>query len=279
MWLNNTATPLERPKEFSEKPVFTEDEARTYEKQYLIDRAIATNIDNPFELDVAADIDVFEPGRVLPNRRTSLIVDPGDGKIPALTPEAQKALRDKTQHLKDHYAENPEDLRIGERCLMIGGNVAGPPMLTHFYNNNIQIVQTRDYVLIVNEMIHDARIIHLDRREHLPPPVRLWKGDGVGRWEGDALVVDTTNFNDETSLRGSGITLHVTERFSLRDPDTLRYQFTIDDPAFVRSWSADSAMSRTSGRMFEYACHEANYSMTNVLKAARFSEQHVDHVR
>jgi hypothetical protein len=279
IWLNNTATPLERPKQFAEIPLFTEEEAHEYEKHYLMDRAIAISIDNPFELEVAADVDVFEPGHVLPSRRTSLVVDPADGKIPALTHEAQKTFAEKTEHLKHHYAENPEDLRIGERCLMIGGNVAGPPMLPAFYNNNLQIVQTHDYVMIANEMIHEARIIRLDRREHLPATIRQWKGDGIGRWEGDTLVVDTTNFSDQTTLRGSGSQLHVVERFSLDSPDTLRYRFTIDDPAFVQSWSAESAMARTDGRMFEYACHEANYSMTTVLKGARFSEQQSLQVR
>jgi hypothetical protein len=274
IWLNNTATPLERLKDFADKAVFTEDEVREYEKHYLLDRAAATNIDNPFELEVGADIDVFEWGHVLPNRRTSLIVDPPDGKVPALTAEARRLLTDRAQHLKAHYAENPEDLPNGERCLMIAGSVAGPPMLPFIYNNNIQIVQTRDYVMILTEMIHDARVIALNRHTHLPATIRQWKGDSIGRWEGDTLVVDTTNFTDKTTLRGSGNMLHVVERFSRSEVDTLTYQFTIDDPAsFVRPWSAESAMAKTAGPIFEYACHEANYSMTNALRGARFAEK------
>jgi hypothetical protein len=179
----------------------------------LIDRAIATAIDDPFELVVAADLDVLDPGHVLPERRTSLIIDPPDGRVPPLTPAAQRQLRDKAEHLRDHYAANPEDFRIGERCLMIG-NVEGPPMLPMFYNNNVQIVHTPSTLLIVNEMIHDAGIIHLDRGEHLPSSIQQWKGDGIGYWDGDVLVVDTTNFSDQTSLRGSGSGLHVIERFS-----------------------------------------------------------------
>ena len=274
IWLNNTATPLERLKDFADKAFFTEDEAREYEKHYLLDRAAAVNIDNPFELEVGADIDIFDSGHVLVNRRTSLIVDPTDGKIPALTPDARRLLMGRAQHLKAHYAENPEDLPNGERCLMIAGSAAGPPMLPVFYNNNIQIVQTRDYVMILNEMIHDARVISLSRQAHLPAAIRQWKGDSIGRWEGDTLVVDTTNFTDKTTLRGSGSMLHVVERFVRSKVDTLTYQFTIDDPAsFVRPWSAESAMAKTDGPIFEYACHEANYSMTNVLRGARFAEK------
>ncbi|HEX7797966.1 MAG TPA: hypothetical protein VF456_26570 [Vicinamibacterales bacterium] len=273
IWLNNTATPLERLKDFADRAFFTEAEAREFEKHYLLDRAAAVNIDNPFELEVGADVDVMEPGHVLRNRRTSSIIDPPDGRIPALTPEARQRSIDQAQHLKAHYAENPEDLRSGERCLMIAGSPVGPPMLPVYYNNNIQIVQTEHYVMILAEMIHDARVISLDRRAHLPANIRQWKGDSIGHWEGDTLLVDTTNFTDKTTFRGSGSELHVVERFTLSDIDTLTYKFTIDDPsAFVRTWSAESAMSRSEAPMFEYACHEANYSMTNVLKGARYGE-------
>jgi len=170
--------------------------------------------------------------------------------------------------------ENPEDLPLGQRCLMIAGSPVGPPMLPVIYNNHIQIVQTRDYVMILNEMIHDVRVIRLDRSAHLSAAIRQWKGDGIGHWEGDTLVVDTTNFTDQTTLRGSGSMLHVVERFTLSDADTLGYQFTIDDPAsFVRSWSAEMVMLKTDGPMFEYACHEGNYSMTSVLRGARLGEK------
>jgi hypothetical protein len=273
MWLNNTATPLERPKNFADHAFFTEAEAREFETHYLNDKAQAANVDNPFELIVAADPDVFEWGRVLPNRRTSLLVDPTDGRVPPLTPQAQRLAADKAQHVKDHYADNPEDLKIGERCLLVGGNAVGPPMLPVFYNNNVQIVQARDYVVIVNEMIHDARIIPLTRATHLPAEIRQWKGDSIGRWDGNTLVVDTTNFTDKTTFRGSGSTLHVIERFARRDAQTLSYEFTIDDPAsFVRPWSAQSEMTKTYARMFEYACHEGNYSMTGILRGARASD-------
>jgi hypothetical protein len=147
-------------------------------------------------------------------------------------------------------------------------------MMPAFYNNNLQIVQTRDYVMLVSEMIHDVRIIPLDGRAHLPANVGLWKGHSIGHWDHDTLVVDTTNFTDKTTFRGSGPGLHVIERFSLADPNTLKYQFTVDDTAsFSRSWSGESQLRRTDDRMFEYACHEANQSLTNTLRGARFSER------
>ena len=275
MWLNNTATPLQREKDFAEKAFFTEDEALDYETHYLLDRAAAINAGNPFELEVGADVDTFDWGHVLPNRRTSLVVDPADGRVPALTPDAQRLLIERTEHLKAHYAQNPEDLRNGERCLtMIGGTAAGAPMLPAFYNNTVQIVQTANYVMIESEMIHDARVIPLDGRAHLSAAIRQWKGDSVGHWEGDTLVVDTTNFTDQTSFRGSSRMLHVVERFTLSDANMLSYQFTIDDlTSFVRSWSAEMMMWKTDRQMFEYACHEANYSMTDVLRGARFEEK------
>ena len=274
MWLNNTATPLERPEGFADKAFFTDDEAREYEKHYMLDLAVAfaRSIDSPFELEVCTDIDVVEPGHVLPNRRTSLIIDPTNGQVPALIPERQRLLTDRSQYRKAHYGENPEDLPNSERCLFMGST--GPPMLPDIYNNNVQIVQTGDYVMILREMIHDARVIPLEGRAHLPVNIRQWKGNSVGRWEGDTLVVDTTNFTEKTTLNGSGSMLHVIERFTLSDPDTLTYRFTIDDPAsFVRSWSGESVMSRTDNLMFEFACHEGNYSMFNVLRGARVAER------
>jgi hypothetical protein len=271
-WLNDTATPLERPAGFN-GATFTAAEAQAYEQRYQLDRTIALSRNKEFELDAAGDLDTYEPGHVLPGGRTSMITDPPDGKVPALTAEAQRRLADRTRHLNEHYAENPEDFPNAERCLIIG-NSSVPPLMPAFYNNTLQIVQTRDAVVIVSEMIHDVRIIPLNRRTHLPASVRLWKGDSIGRYEGDTLVVDTTNFTDRTPFRGSGDSLHLVERFRLSAPDTLEYQFTVDDSAsFTRSWSAQSQMARTDDRMFEYACHEANYSITNVLRGGRFREK------
>ena len=274
MWLNDTATPLERLKDWADKATLTDAEAREYEKRYQLDRTAALTRDTPeFELDVAGDLDTYVPGRLLPGNRTSIITDPKDGRVPALTAEAQRRLKDQAERQNSHYAEGPENFTFPERCLQVA-NTSSPPMMPAFYNNNIQIVQTRDYVLIVSEMIHDVRIIPLDGRAHLPAGVSQWKGHSIGHWDRDTLVVDTTNFTDKTTFRGSGTGLHVIERFSLTDPNTLKYQFTVDDPAsFARSWSGESQMTRTDDRMFEYACHEANESLTNTLRGARFSEK------
>jgi len=272
MWLNDTATPLERPAEFAGREFATEREAREYEKRYQLDRTLAISLDKDFELDAAGDLDTYDPGHLLPGGRTSLVVDPADGRVPALTPDAQAKATERTTHLTQHFAENPEDLRSADRCLVVG-NSSVPPMLPVFYNNLVQVVQTDRSVLIVSEMIHDARIVALDGRPHLPAAIRQWKGDSIGRWDGDTLVVDTTNFTDKTPFRGSSSALHVVERFTLSAPDTLTYRFTIDDPAFTRPWTGESRLTRTDERMFEYACHEANYSMTDVLRGARFRER------
>src|SRR5215475_8266752 len=274
MWLNDTATPLERLKDWAEKATLTDVEAREYEKRYQLDRTAALTRDTPeFELDAAGDLDTYVPGRLLPGNRTSMITDPPDGRVPALTAAAQRRLRDLAERQNGHYAEGPENFTFPERCLQVA-NTSSPPMMPAFYNNNIQIVQTHDYVMLVSEMIHDVRIIPLDGRAHLPAGIGLWKGHSVGHWDRDTLVVDTTNFTEKTTFRGSGTGLHVIERFSLTDSNTLKYEFTVDDPAsFARSWSGESLLRRTSDRMYEYACHEANQSMTNTLRGARFSEK------
>ena len=274
MWLNNTATPLERPAGFAGKATVTDAEARAYEKLYQLDRTVALTRDTPeFELDVAGDLDTYEPGRLLPGNRTSLITDPADGRLPALTPDAQRRLKDQAERTNGRYAEGPENFTNPERCLQVA-NTSSPPMMPAFYNNHVQIVQTRDYVMIVSEMIHDVRIIPLDGRPHLPSGIGQWKGNSIGRWDGDALVVDTTNFNDKTTFRGSGPGLHVVERFSLKDANTLKYQFTVEDSAaFTRTWSGESVMTRSTELMFEYACHEGNLSLPYTMRGRRFGEK------
>jgi hypothetical protein len=203
-------------------------------------------------------------------KRTSLIVDPPDGRIPALTAEAQQRASARADARRQH-ADGPEDRSLGERCLMFN---AGPPMLPGPYNNYVQIFQTPDHVAINNEMIHDARVVPLDRSPHVPSVIRRWQGDSRGRWEGATLVVDTTNFTDKTNFRGASEKLHLIERFTRVDADTLLYEFTVDDPSsFVKPWSAALPMRRTSDRIFEYACHEGNYALTGILQGARYSEQ------
>ena len=151
---------------------------------------------------------------------------------------------------------------------------AGPPLLPGPYNNNLQIVQTRDYVVIGNEMIHDARIIPLDGRPHLPSSIRRWQGDSRGHWEGATLVVDTTNFSDRTSVRGSDENLHLIERFTRIDGRRLNYEFTVEDATvFSRPWTVSLPMTTEDGQIYEYACHEANYAMSGILRGARAGEK------
>jgi hypothetical protein len=202
-------------------------------------------------------------------RQTSLVVNPPDGRIPALTPEAQQRIAQR----RGRY-DNPEERPLAERCIL--GFNSGPPMVPSAYNNNVQLVQTRNHVVIVNEMIHSARIVDLNGRAHRPSSLRFLTGDSIGHWDGDTLVVDTTNFSTEGGFRGATVNLHLVERFTRVDAGTLRYEFTVDDPAtWTKPWSASIPMTRSEERMFEYACHEANYALEGVLKGARYQEKQV----
>jgi hypothetical protein len=194
-------------------------------------------------------------------------VDPPDGRVPPLTPEAQT----RAAARRGKY-DNPEERPLAERCVL--GFNSGPPMIPSAYNNNMQLVQTRDHVVILNEMIHSARIVPLDGRAHAPANIRALTGDSVGHWEGDTLVVDTTNFSQEAGFRGASTKLHLVERFTRLDQATLRYEFTVDDPAtWTAKWSASIPMTRTDELIYEYACHESNYGLEGVLKGARFEDR------
>jgi hypothetical protein len=194
--------------------------------------------------------------------------------IPALAPEAQKRLAEARSEAR-HPADRPQNLSPQERCIFSAR--AGPPMLAARYNNNYQIVQTPAHVLIFVEEIHDVRIIPLDGRPHLPSNIRKWVGDSSGHWEGDTLVVDTTNFTSKTKFRGTGENLHLIERFTRIRPDTILYKFTIDDPStLTRAWTAESTFAAVSGRIYEYACHEGNYAMVDILRGARLEDQAAD---
>jgi hypothetical protein len=175
-------------------------------------------------------------------------------------------------YTREHSTDGPENRSLQERC--INWPTAGPPMLPSFYNNEYQIVQTSSAIAIVIEMIHDVRIIPLDGRPHLASSVRQWMGDSRGHWEGNTLVVDTTNFTDKSRFRGADENLHLTERFSRVNPDTVLYEFTVDDPtAFTKPWTAQIPMTKTKGPVFEYACHEGNYAMVDILAGARAAEK------
>jgi hypothetical protein len=269
-WTNATITPLERPAELGAKQFLTPEEAATLEKQVnqtRVDRAPApgdTGGYNEFWFDRGT--------KVVPTRRTSLIVDPPDGRIPPLTPQAQLRLENARAVARQHPADGPESRSLQERCLL--WPTAGPPMLPAGYNNMYEIVQAPGYVMILTEMIHDVRIIRLDGRSHLPSNVHQWMGDSRGRWEGNTLVVDTTNFTNKTNFRGADENLHLTERFTRVDPETILYQFTVDDQsAFTKSWSVEVPMTKSTGPLFEYACNEGNYALADILAGARTEER------
>jgi hypothetical protein len=271
IWTNATVTPLERPPQFGTKEFFTPAEAAEFEKQ-----ARERNDGDRRSADSEADLTVgyndfwWDRGtRVVSTLRTSLIVDPPDGKIPPLTVEGQRKAAARAEQRRLHPADGPEDLSLTDRCLVR----PGPPLVPAGYNNNYRIVQSPDYVVIVSEMIHDARIIPLDGRPHLPADVHQWLGDARGRWEGDTLVVETTNFTDKTNFRGAGENMRLIERFTRIDRDTLMYRFTLNDPqSFDKPWTAELPMKSAPGPIFEYACHEGNYSIVNTLEAARAAE-------
>jgi hypothetical protein len=221
-------------------------------------------------------------------KRTSLVIDPPDGKVPQMTAAARERMlanrnarptSDAGESGRDPGFEgptaydDPERRPLGERCLIGFGSTSGPPVLpNYFYNNLHQIVQTPDTVMILTEMVHDARIVRMNA-QHLPSSIRKWLGDSVGRWEGETLVVDTTNFTDKTRFRGSTADLHVVERFSRIDDKTLRYRFTIEDKnTWAQPWTGEYTWPATDDRVFEYACHEANYALGNILKGARLKE-------
>jgi hypothetical protein len=275
VWNFSTLTPLERPAEFAGKTVLSEKEAADYERSLLgaldhdtregAERACkGTGNYNEFWYDRGSS--------VVKTRRTSLIVDPPDGKIPALTPEGIKQ-RDMRAAVRKSRGPSDSwvDRGLGERC-MIGFN-AGPPMMPSAYNNNFQLFQTADYVVIHTEMVHESRIVPLDGRPHLPATVRPWMGDSRGHWEGDTLVVETTNFNAKNVYRGASENLRLVERFSRSAEGMLLYEFTIDDPAtWTLPWTGRLPLEKVDGQIYEYACHEANYGMTGILKGTRADE-------
>jgi hypothetical protein len=259
LWRYSTMTPLERPRELS-KDVLTEEEAAAFEQQTLARQRTTNNTAGP---------DWWDPeNRHLTDRRTSLIVDPPSGRIPAMTAEAQARAAARLQARRERGpADGPEDLALNVRCLQ--WSTAGPPMLPGVYNNNVQIVQTRSYVALVNEMIHDTRIVPLDGRPHGTLP--RWLGDPIGHWEGATLVIDSINFNDKTSFRGADEKLHLIERFTRISDDAIEYRFTVDDPTvWTQSWTAAFPMKRSSELMYEFACHEGNLrSLEGIFKGAR----------
>ena len=274
-WTNTTYVPLERPKNVT-KEFYTNEEVAEN-----IKRAAATENEQTEAgtvADVHYDFTQFgldrSQGPLALNLRTSLIVDPPDGRIPPMTAEGLKRAAERAEARK--RAGGPLDAAqnqpLSVRCIIM--DRIGPPMLAGAYNNNYQIVQVPGYVMILVEMIHDVRIIPLDGRPQLPANVRQWTGSYRGRWEGDTLVVESTNFNGKNPFQGSSENLHLIERFTRVDEDTIRYQFTVDDPStWTRPWSAEVPWAKTIGPLFEHACHEGNYGLPNILAGARAEEK------
>ena len=277
IWNSATATPLERPHQLKDTSSFTPDEAAEWERQ------VAKNNEEPSPQAALKGTGTYNTffrefgSRTVKTLRTSIVTDPVDGRIPPLTPGAAEIKR---RHVEGQ--KNPgsaEDMGLQDQCLAF--TTAGPPMLPYSYNSNYQIIQTTDAIVVHAEMAHDARIVHLDGRPHLPANIRRWMGDSIGHWVGDMLVVDTTNFNDAGGFYGDAggnfgwdRNLHLVERFSLFDADTLLYRFEVDDPtAFIQPWKGELTMARSPGRIYEYACHEGNYSLLNMLRAYRAAER------
>ncbi len=283
VWTNNSVTPLERPKELAGKEFYTETELQALakrERERLLriedegqPAANHSGVEGAPADDVHYDFSQFGLDRgqskLAWNRRTSIIMGP-DGTIPPLTPEARTRLAEIRAKAKGHEFDGPENFSLGARCLA-RPNVA--PLLPTAYNSNLQIVQGRGYVAIETEEIHDVRIIPTDGRPHIPKSIHQWYGDSVGHWEGDTLVIDTTNFTDLSPFRGAP-NLHMIERLTRADEDTILYQFTVEDPGmWTKPWSGELPITKIDGQLYEYACHEANYPLANTLRGARVAEE------
>lgn len=265
VWTNATITPFERPAQLAGKAFLTEQEAAEIEKQ-----SAQTKVDRPPGAgDVGNYNQVwFDSGtKVVGTRQTSLVVDPPDGKVP-LKPAAEAKRDYDLAHLSDSY----EYMSVWDRCITRG--VPGR-MFPAGYNNAYQILQSPGYVVIMSEMIHDARVIPLDGRAHAPADVRAWDGDSRGHWDGDTLIIETTNFSDKAPFQNvASRNMKLTERFRRMDADTLVYQFTVDDPAtWTKPWTVEIPITKTVGPIFEYACHEGNYGMLGALAGARAEEK------
>jgi hypothetical protein len=299
-----TLTPVEREK--SSPLVLTEEQAKKLEQQVAArkrqqDAAIAGDRNAPpaggdgsvgaagnvggynsFWIDSGSQYTIVDG-----NKRASILIDPPDGRVPQMTPQARQRFARNVRPTSDQTAreddpglepagayDDPERRPLGERCLMGFGSTSGPPVLpNYFYNNLHQIVQTKDSVMILTEMVHDARIVRMNA-EHLPKTVTKWMGDSIGRWEGDTLVVDTTNFSEKTRFRGATPNMHIVERFTRTGSTTLLYRFTIEDPeTWTAPWTGEYTWPATDELIYEYACHEGNYAMGNILRGARLKEK------
>lgn len=293
-WNNATITPFERPTQYGNRRALTEEEARQLherEADFVERSSRATDPSTKAEdLDKAPSLcrsgstgaacgynafwtDTGYNGvRVQGEWRTSILTDPPNGRVPPLTPEAAQQRNERMAQRRGSGAyDGPEARPLGERCLMSFGSSAGPPMLPVMYNNNYQIVQTKDYVMILVEMVHDLRVIRLNG-ERLPKVLNRWMGDSIGRYEGDSLIVETINMNPQQSFRGSA-QQKVTEKFTRVAPDRIEYEFKVEDPALTAPYAGALNFNKASEPLYEYACHEGNYALSGVLAGAREAER------
>jgi len=273
-WTNNSYTPLERPngvtKEFYTPAEYEEanKKAAEREEEQTVPGTVA---------DVHYDFTQFgldrSQTRLTGNLRTSVIVEPTNGKLPPVTSEGQKRAADRAAERKKQGAQydQVQNIPLGSRCVYQN---AGPPMLPPGYNPAYEILQSKDTVTILIEMLHEARVIPLDGRPHAPEGYRSWLGDSRGHWEGDTLVVETTNFNDKSAFRGASENMKVIERFTRVSDDAIRYEFTVHDPStWEIPWKGEMPFVKINGPVFEHACHEGNYGVANTLKAVRMEEK------
>jgi len=278
VWTNNTTTPLERPKALGAKEFYSEAELAEAQKRERERLAKNEEEGRPTEAGTAADVHydfseyALDPAQAKQawSLRTSIIVGP-EGTIPTQTPEARKRIADARAAARGHEFDGPQSRPLEARCIARANN--GPPMRGAGYNSNLRILQGDGYAVIEAEMIHDGRVVALNGRPHLPSNIRQYYGDSIGHWEGDTLVIDTTNFTDQTPYPGAQ-NLHVVERLTRMNADTIRYQFTVEDPGmWTKPWSGETVFSKVDGLIYEYACHEANYGLANTLSGARVAEK------
>jgi hypothetical protein len=269
-WSTATYTPFERPAQFKDQEYFTLEQAQAYAKQQL-----ERQLDQP-DTDAHYDNAIWmteKAPRGMTTLRTSIVVEPKDGRVPPMNAEGRKRNEERAaaRRLVGPY-DSAQTRGLSERCIYWAHE--GPPLLPTGYNNNLQIVQSPGEFVIIPEMMPVARIAPLDGRPHIGSTIRNMRGDSRARWDGDTMVIETTNFTDRTAFGGSSESLTVTERLTLVDADTIRYQFTVEDPhTWDIPWKGEYVMKRTTDPMYEYACHEGNYGMANILRAQRLEEQ------
>ena len=277
VWDFRSITPLQRPERLENQEFLTEEEAAELE-QAAVARDAAAWDREARRTEAGGNVGAYNNfwmdrgQKAVGTRRTSLIVDPPNGRMPEQTTAAQQRAGVRRDYRREHPADGPEDFSNGVRCIL--GFNAGPPFTPSAYNNNMQLFQTPDHVVVVTEMVHTARIIPLDGSPHLPSNVQQWSGDSRGHWEGETLVVETTNHTDKTRWRGSTPDMRLVECFTRVDAETLLYEFTVTDPTtWTAPWTAAVPLLLNPEPMFEYACHEGNYSMGVMLAGTREEEK------